>query len=333
MKIGQKEIEYPVFLAPMAGVTDRAFRSLCRETGADYTFTEMISAKAVHFRDRKTALLCSFGKEETPLSVQIFGSDPDTMGECAEKISNNTVFGCVNSRRPDGIDINMGCPVKKVAGNGDGSALMKDPALAESVISAVVKATDLPVSVKIRSGWDASHINAVEIALRAEKAGAAFVTVHGRTREQMYGGKADRKVIAEVKRALSIPVIGNGDIASGEDALRFFEETKCDGIMVGRAACGNPFLFAEIASALRGEPYRKPSKEERIRMAKEQLHRMVLFKGEEGAVCEARKHMAWYLRGMRGASAVRGRINEVKTEEEMLLLLDSVVKGGEESGE
>ncbi len=329
MRFGHCELPYGLFLAPMAGVTDRAFRQICALHGAEYTFSEMISAKAVHYNDKKTAELAAFEENEKPLSIQIFGHEADIMAESAAKLADNTYAHCTNTAIPCGIDINMGCPVHKVAGNGDGSALMKDPKTAGEIVRQVVDSQPLPVSVKIRSGWNEMSKNAVEIAKIVEANGACAITVHGRTREQMYSGRADRSVIRDVKRAVSIPVIGNGDVFCASDALQMLEETGCDGIMIGRGAYGNPWIFEEIRAALEGKSYTPPSYRERMGTALDQLRRMIAYKGERIAIPEARKHMGWYVRGLRGSARVRGKINELCTYEEVKTLLEEEMEGGE----
>jgi len=329
MKFGTCDLPYGLFLAPMAGVTDRAFRQICALHGAEYTFSEMISAKAVHYNDKKTAELAAFDEGEKPLSLQIFGHEPDIMAESAARLANNTYAHCTNTAIPNGIDINMGCPVHKVAGNGDGSALMKDPVTVGEIVRQVVEALPLPVTVKIRSGWNEMGKNAVEIAKIAEANGASAITVHGRTREQMYSGKADRTVIRDVKKAVSIPVIGNGDVFCAADALEMFEETNCDGIMIGRGSYGNPWIFEEIRAALEGKSFTPPTYSERMATALDQLERMIAYKGERIAIPEARKHMAWYVRGLRGSAGIRGRINGLTTFEEVKALLEEEKEGGE----
>lgn len=313
----------PLILAPMAGVTDHAFRLICASHGADGCVTEMVSAKAVHFSDKKTNVLARIGTDEAPCALQIFGSDPQIMAESAAKLLA-LARADESAAVPVAIDINMGCPVKKVVSNGEGSALMRSPRLVGEIVKAVSDSVDIPVSVKIRAGWDAEHKNAVEIAGIARENGASFVTVHGRTRSQMYMPGADYTVIADVKKALDVPVIGNGDVFSAEDALRLLE-TGCDGIMVARGALGNPFIFSEIRSALRGEKYEKPHPSVVIETAMKHLHLLVREKGET-AVLEFRKHAAWYTKGMRGASSVRSKMNSAQTAEELAELFDSLAK-------
>ena len=280
MQIGSLTLDGFALLAPMAGVTDEAFRTLCARYGAAATVTEMVSAKALHYHDKKTPELMHLNRGEHPAGIQIFGYEPEIMAEAA-KI-------CMEYE-PDFIDINMGCPAPKITGNGDGSALMRSPALAARIIEAAVRAVSIPVSVKFRLGWDADSINAVEFAKMAESSGAAFVTVHGRTRMQMYSGTADWDKIAEVVNAVRIPVIGNGDVFTGTDAAALAAKTGCAGIMAARGAQGNPFLFAEIRAALRGEDYVPPSARARLDAALQ--------------------HIAWYTKGMYGSTELRRRVN------------------------
>lgn len=309
VKIHTLTLPHGLILAPMAGYTDYGMRRVCRALGAELTVTEMISAKATVFEDKKTEALARIREDEAPCAVQIFGSEEDTLARAAERLSHGTAGGLA----PVAIDINMGCPVQKIYGNGDGSALMKDPERIERIVRAVRTATDLPVTVKLRAGIDATHINAVECALAAEAGGAHAVTVHGRTKGQMYSGTADRNIIKKVKCALHIPVIANGDVTSAERALSMLRDTGADGLMVARGAVGNPFIFSEILCALRGECYTPPTVEERAAWAMRQLSYTVLDKGEELAVRECRKQLASYLSGFRGAAALRARIHTATT--------------------
>ena len=308
MKIGNLTLKHGVWLAPMAGYTDRAMRLVCREHGAEYTVTEMVSAKATVFGDKKTFALARILPDEGPVAVQIFGSEPDVMARAAEILSKPQ-----EGVRPVAIDINMGCPVNKIFSNGEGSALMRSPELINKIVSSVKGATDLPVTVKLRAGIDEKHLNAVECALAAEDGGADAICIHGRTRVQMYGGSADRNIIKNVKKALHIPLIANGDILSGEDALAMLRDTDADGIAIGRGAVGNPFIFSEVIAALSGESYTPPTIEEQIETAIHQLTVAVEDKGERVAIPEARKQIALYLRGFRGAAAIRARINAATT--------------------
>lgn len=309
LKIGNVVLENPIVLAPMAGVTDLPFRLLCRGQGAGMVCMEMVSAKAIMYKNKNTEELLEIHPEEGPVSLQLFGSDADIVADMAARIEE----------RPfDILDINMGCPVPKVVNNGEGSALMKDPKLAEEIIRKTVQAVKKPVTVKIRKGFDEAHVNAVELAKRAEEAGAAAVTVHGRTREQYYAGKADWEIIAKVKEAVSIPVFGNGDVDSGESAERMFRETGCDGIMIGRAARGNPWIFREITAYLEtGNRIEKPDLEQRCKIVTEHAALMQQYKGEYTAVREMRKHVSWYTAGLPHSAKLRGRINTVESMEEL----------------
>lgn len=313
MQIKNINIPHGLCLAPMAGVTDHAFRVLCREMGAEYMVSEMISAKAVHYRNRKTDELAIITDEERPMAIQLFGSEPDIMAQSAQNL--------LARFSPDAIDINMGCPVRKVTSNGEGSALMRTPELAYEIIRAVSSAVSVPVTVKLRSGWDESEKNAPYLAELAEKAGAAAVTIHGRTREQLYRPPSDNGIIAEVKRAVSIPVIGNGGINSSSDMLKMFEETRCDGVMLARGTEGNPWLFAECAAALDGREYTPPDREEILSVLGRHIRALIADKGERIGVAESRKHIAWYIKGMAGAAQLRDKINFAHTAGELLSLI------------
>lgn len=309
LTIGNVTLENNIILAPMAGVTDLPFRLLCKEQGAGMVCMEMVSAKAILYHNRNTEELMRILPQERPVSLQLFGSDPEIMGKIAAEI---------NDRSFDILDINMGCPVPKVVNNGEGSALMKEPKLAEEIIRHVVRASGKPVTVKIRKGFDKEHVSAVEIAKRAEEAGASAIAVHGRTREQFYSGEADWEIIARVKEAVKIPVIGNGDVKSGESAARMLAETGCDGVMVGRAARGNPWIFREIAAYLeRGERTEPPTAEEKCACILRHAGLMREFKGEYTAVREMRKHVSWYTFGCPNSAKLRGKINTIESMEEL----------------
>ncbi len=319
-------------LAPLAGVSDRAFRRVCRALGADYTVSEMVSAKALVYEQRArgdkersvSGHLASVLREEMPMAVQLFGCDPAFMAEAARMLESNDYKGCVSEVPPAAIDINMGCPVRKVTGNGEGSALLKNPALAGEIVRAVVRAVSLPVTVKIRAGWDRENINAPEVAKICEDAGAAMICVHARTREQLYEPGVDRSVIAAVKAAVSVPVMGNGDIYTAADALSMMQETGCDGVMIARGAMGNPWLFAEIVAAMEGRDFTLPPAAERFEVALAQVREMIAETGERVGVAEAKKHVAWYCHSMDGAAAARGRIMQATSYEELAAILREV---------
>ena len=314
MRIGSVILENNVIAAPMAGVTDLPFRLLLKEQGAGLVCSEMVSAKAIYYNNKNTEPLMMVDEKERPFSLQLFGSDPELMAEMVRKIEH----------RPfDIIDINMGCPVPKVVNNGEGSALMKQPLLAGKIIEAMAKATEKPVTVKIRKGFDDEHVNAVEMAHIAQESGAAAVAVHGRTREQYYHGKADWDIIRQVKEAVSIPVIGNGDVDSAGKAKQLLDETGCDGVMVGRGARGNPWIFREIRDYLAtGELPPRPSKEEVRDMMLRHTRMEIEYKGEYTGIREMRKHISWYTAGYPNSAKLRGCINEVESYqklEEMLI--------------
>lgn len=317
LKIGNVTLENNIILAPMAGVTDLPFRLLCKEQGAGLLCMEMVSAKAISYHNKNTEALLTIDPREHPVSLQLFGADPDIISQVAAYIEE----------RPfDILDINMGCPVPKVAGNGEGSALMKNPKLVEEIVTKTVRAIKKPVTVKIRKGFDESHVNAVEIAKIAEASGAAAVAVHGRTREQYYSGKADWDIIRQVKEAVSIPVIGNGDVDSPERARAMLEETGCDGIMIGRGARGNPWLFGRIVSYLEtGEDPGKPSPQQVREMMLRHARMQLEYKGEYTGMREMRKHIAWYTAGYPHSARLRAKSNELETLEQLEELLTKMM--------
>lgn len=318
LTIGSVELNNNLILAPMAGVTDLPFRLLCKEQGADLVCMEMVSAKGILYKNKNTELLLQVEEKERPASLQLFGSDPKIVSEMAKQIEE---------RNFDILDINMGCPVPKVVNNGEGSALMKTPLLAGQIIEATVKAIKKPVTVKIRKGFDDNHVNAVEMAHIAQESGAAAVAVHGRTREQYYSGKADWDIIRQVKEAVSIPVIGNGDVVDAESAAALVKQTGCDGIMIGRAAQGNPWIFSQIKHWQEtGEYPSRPPIEEVVKMVLRHARMQVDFKGEYTGIREMRKHAAWYMSGYKNSARLRGRIHEVESIEELEALFEEVLK-------
>lgn len=317
LKIGNVELENNLILAPMAGVTDQPFRILCREQGCGLLYTEMVSAKAILYKNRNTRELLEVCGEERPIAVQLFGSDPEIVSEIAHQIEDGPY---------DIIDINMGCPVPKIVNNGEGSALMKNPKLVERILSSMVKKVKKPVTVKFRKGFNDDCVNAVEIAKIAESCGAAAVAVHGRTREQFYSGKADWEIIRQVKEAVQIPVIGNGDIFTPQDAKRMLEQTGCDGLMIARGARGNPWLFHRIHHYLdTGELLPEPDTAEICRMILRHAKLQTEMKGESLGMKEMRKHIAWYTAGLPHSASIRRECNQLETLEELGQLLENLM--------
>ncbi|RKM55198.1 tRNA dihydrouridine synthase DusB [Butyrivibrio sp. X503] len=303
LQIGNVTLENNIILGPMAGVSDLPFRLLCREMGAGLVCMEMVSAKAIIYKNRNTGMLMEIHEDEHPVSLQLFGSEPAIMQEAV---------GMIKDRPYDILDVNMGCPVPKVVSNGEGSALMKKPELIQEIVAALVKVSDRPVTVKIRKGFNDASINAVECALAAAEGGAAAIAVHGRTREQYYSGEADWEIISKVKEAVNVPVIGNGDVRTPQDAQRMFDETGCDGVMVARAAQGNPFIFREFKSFFEtGEICEKPSMQEIYDTVIRHADLQLQYKGEYIGIREMRKHVSWYTYGMPGSAKFRNEINQM----------------------
>lgn len=318
MKIGNIELKNKVFLSPMAGVTDLPFRLICKEQNCGMLYTEMINSKALCYDDENTKKMLKIEHEEHPVAVQIFGSDPEFMGRAAE---------IMNKYPNEILDINMGCPAPKIVKNGDGSALMKNPKLTEEVLKAVVKNSKKPVTLKIRKGWDDDSVNAVEIAKIAESSGISALAIHGRTREQYYSGKADWDIIAEIKQNINIPVIGNGDVFTVEDAIKMLDKTNCDAIMIGRGAQGNPWIFKRINHYMQtGEILPEPTLEEKINTAKKHLCLAVQEHGEYVAVREMRKHLAWYIKGLKNSARIRDEINKIEYYDEVVAKLDAYME-------
>ena len=318
IKIGNTTLKHGLFLAPMAGFTDYSFRAICREHGAEYTVSEMVSAKALCYEQiskknsdeaYKTATLCRLDNDELPMAIQLFGSEPQYVAEAAKMIEERSYKRCTATTVPTAIDINMGCPMHKIVGNGEGSALMKNPALAANIVNATAKALkNIPVTVKIRAGWDSESKNAPEMAKMLEDAGASLICVHARTREQMYNPGIDLKIIEKVKSAVKIPVIGNGDILSAADAVSMIDKTGCDGVMIGRGAIGNPWIFEEISSYLDGEEYLQPTLNDRLEACVRHIRMICSDKGEITGGAEIKKHAVMYIKGVRSAASVRDSI-------------------------
>ncbi|SFJ69902.1 tRNA-dihydrouridine synthase B [Terrisporobacter petrolearius] len=318
MKIGNVQLNNKVFLSPMAGVTDLPFRLICKEKGCGMLYTEMINAKALCYDDENTKKMLKIEDEERPIAVQIFGSEPEFMGKAA---------AIMNEYPNEILDINMGCPAPKVIKNGDGSALMRNPKLASEVLSSVVKNSKKPVTLKIRKGWDDDSVNAVEIAKIAEQCGISALAIHGRTREQFYSGKADWDIIEQIKQTINIPVIGNGDVFEVEDAVNMLEKTKCDAIMIGRGAQGNPWIFKRINHYMEtGEILAEPTLEERITTAIKHMNLAVAEHGEYVAVREMRKHIGWYLKGLKNSAKYRDQINKITDYKEVIAMLEEYME-------
>ena len=316
LKIGNVQLENPFLLAPLAGITDAPTRKICREMGAALVYSEMVSGKGLYYKDKKTDQLLHIDEDEKPVAFQVFGSEPDILAYTAREL---------DSRDNAILDINMGCPVPKIVKNGEGSALLKRVDLIYDLICAMVKNTSKPVTAKIRIGFDEKSLNAVEVAKAIEAGGASAVAVHGRTREQYYSGHADWSHIADVKQAVNIPVIGNGDVVDGASAMRMFEETDCDFIMVGRGALGNPWIFREMNAAWKGEELpAKPTTADKKEMMKRHFCDMIALKGEYVAVREMRKHVGWYLKGVHGSAAFRGKVNQIDDVQELIAAIDQL---------
>ena len=321
MKIGNIDLKGRAVLAPMAGVADRAFRELCVEYGAAYVIGEMASSKGISMQDKKSAELLYVSEKERPSAVQIFGNDPETMAEAAKMALEY---------QPDAIDINMGCPAPKISGNGGGSALMREPTLVYKIVNAVVNSVAIPVTVKMRAGWDDAHLNAVEIAKLCEQAGASALTVHGRTKMQMYAPPVNYEIIKQVVAAVQIPVIGNGDILSEQDAHHMLQTTGCQAVMVGRGALGRPWIFSQINAFLEsGQVLPEPPIEYRMAVLKNHIEKLCAYKGNVIGMREARKHAAWYIKGIRGAAKFRNEIGKLRSLDELYLLCEKVIESAQ----
>lgn len=336
IKIRNITLKHGLFLAPMAGFTDYSFRAICREHGAEYTVSEMVSAKALCYEQitkknsddaYKTASLCTVTENELPMSIQLFGSEPQYVAEAAKMIEELSYKKCISRVAPTAIDINMGCPMHKIVGNGEGSALMKNPALAASIVNATAKALkNIPVTVKIRAGWDSDHKNAAEIAKMLEDAGASLICVHARTREQMYNPGIDISIIEKVKNAVNIPVIGNGDINSAADAAEMMSKTGCDGVMIGRGAIGNPWIFDEIAAHLDGREFIAPALNEKLKTCLEHVKMICNDKGEITGGAEIKKHAVMYIKGVRSAASVRDAIMKSHSTAEIERIINELIE-------
>lgn len=338
--IGNYTLKHGVMLAPMAGVTDETFRLLCKKHGAEYTVSEMVCAKALCYEQKMkksvdggaSAALAHVSHKQMPMAVQLFGSEPEFLAEAAKMIEQRSYKGCSSETPPAAIDINMGCPVRKITANGEGSALMKNIPLAAEIVRAVVKTVSLPVTVKIRAGWDKDSVNAPEMAKALEAAGASLICVHARTKEQLYSPGIDLSVIEKVKSAVSVPVVGNGDIYTAADAINMMSVTGCDGVMVGRGAEGNPWIFEEICAAVDGKEFVPPTLEERFNTAVGQLEDTVLRKGERVGIAEAKKHMAWYTMGLRDSAAARAEIMVATSKEQIEDIFMRLIESEQQNG-
>ncbi len=320
MKIGNIELKNNVILAPMAGITDKTYRTICKEHGAGMVTTEMISAKGIYYEDKKTEQLMDIKASNRPVMMQIFGSDPLIMAQVVKDKLN-----CMDTF--DILDINMGCPAPKIVNNGDGSALMKTPSLAMEIVSRIKKVSSKPITIKIRKGWDENNVNFLNFAKMLQESGADAITLHGRTRDQFYSGKADWNAIGELKASLNIPVIGNGDIFSFQDAKKMLDQTQCDGIMIGRGALGNPWIFRQITAGLhKQENVGYPDYKEKLELLLKHLDMLVIEKPERVAILQIRKHCGWYIKGLHGAAEYRNRFNQVQTRDELKRVIDDFIR-------